>query len=67
MSAASTKKAGLVTNHPRSSLAVLAAVTMMFIYGSTLLAPQAGNDAFLPADSEVARSTATLNESFRKM
>ena len=64
MSAASTKKAGLVTNHPRSSLAVLAAVTMMFIYGSTLLAPQAGNDAFLPADSEVARSTATLNESF---
>lgn len=59
-----TKPAGLVTNQPRLALAVLAIVTAVLIYGSTLLAPQAGNEAFLPADSEVAQAAETLADAF---
>ena len=64
MSGHFTKPAGLVTNRPRVALAVLAIATVVLFYGSTLLLPQAGNDAFLPADSEVAQAGETLAEAF---
>ena len=53
-----------VTSHPRRALLTLAALTAVLLYGSTLLGPQAGNDAFLPGDSDVAEATATLAEAF---
>ena len=55
--------AGLVTNRPRVALGVLAAITLVLLYGSTLLGPQAGNEAFLPGDSDVARAAETLADS----
>ncbi|MEM9200455.1 MAG: MMPL family transporter [Actinomycetota bacterium] len=64
MSGAFTKQAGLVTNHPKVALAVLAALTALFVYGSTLMVPQAGNDAFLPDDSDVAQASTTLSDAF---
>ncbi len=64
MSGHFTKPAGLVTNRPRAALAVLAVATVVLFYGSTLLLPQAGNDAFLPADSEVAQAGDTLPDAF---
>ena len=59
-----TKPAGLVTGRPRIALGVLAVMTVILVYGSTLLVPQAGNDAFLPADSEVAQAAETLGDAF---
>lgn len=56
--------AGLVSTRPRVALAVLAAVTAVLIFGSTLLGPQAGNEAFLPGDSDVARAADTLTDAF---
>ncbi len=54
----------LVTQRPALALAVLGAVTAVLTFGMTLVGPQAGNDAFLPADSEVADAADTLSESF---
>ncbi|MEM7092582.1 MAG: MMPL family transporter [Actinomycetota bacterium] len=59
-----TKAASIVTDRPRASLAVLAVVTVVLAYGMSLIVPQAGNDAFLPADSDVALASDTLAESF---
>lgn len=56
--------AGLVTNRPRIALGVLAVVTALLLYGSTLLGEQAGNEAFLPDDSDVAMAAGTLAASF---
>ncbi|MEM8706912.1 MAG: MMPL family transporter [Actinomycetota bacterium] len=64
MSGKFSKQAGLVTGHPKIALAVLAVLTAVFAYGMTLLAPLAGNDAFLPSDSDVAQAGDTLSESF---
>ena len=58
------RAAEVVTDRPRVALAVLAFVTAVFVYGSTLIAPQAGNEAFLPADSDVAQATTTLSDAF---
>ncbi len=59
-----TKTAGLVTDRPRVALGVLAVLTIILLYGMTLLLPQAGNEAFLPADSEVAQAAATVGDAF---
>ena len=56
--------ASAVTSRPKIALIVLAAVTAVLLFGATLLGPQAGNDAFLPNDSDVAASTDTLAEAF---
>ena len=64
MSARFSSSAGLVTRRPKIALATLAALTAVFAYGMTLLAPQAGNDAFLPDDSDIAQASATLSEAF---
>lgn len=64
MSARFSSTAGLITKRPRAALLVLAALTVLFAYGMTLLVPQAGNDAFLPEDSDVAQASATLGEAF---
>ena len=64
MSGGFTKQAGLVTNRPKVALAFLAALTALFVFGATLLVPQAGNDAFLPEDSDVAQASTTLSEAF---
>ena len=64
MSGKFSKQAGVVTNHPKIALAVLAILTAVFAYGSTLLVPQAGNEAFLPEDSDVAQASTTLGEAF---
>ena len=64
MSSKFSKQAGLVTQHPRAALGVLAALTAVLVYGSTLLLPQAGNDAFLPDDSDVAIASSTLSDEF---
>lgn len=42
MSARFSSSAGLVTRRPKIALAILAALTAVFAYGMTLLAPQAG-------------------------
>ena len=59
-----TTTAGLVTNRPRAALLILGALTAVLVFGATLLAPQAGNEAFLPADSDVAQATDTLADAF---
>jgi len=59
-----TTTAGLVTNRPRTALLVLAALTFVLLYGTTLLGPQAGNEAFLPSDSDVAAAANTLGDAF---
>ena len=64
MSGRFTTTAGLVTNRPRVALGILAAVTAVLLFGATLLGPQAGNEAFLPGDSDVAEASATLADSF---
>ena len=64
MSGTFDKQAGLVTNRPRVALGVLAVLTLVFLYGATLLLPQAGNDAFLPEDSDVAQASETLSDAF---
>ncbi|MEM9464685.1 MAG: MMPL family transporter [Actinomycetota bacterium] len=64
MSGKFSAQAGVVTNHPKAALAVLAVLTAVFAYGMGLLAPLAGNDAFLPDDSDVAQAGETLSESF---
>lgn len=64
MSGRFTTAAGLVTNRPRTALAVLAVLTAVLLFGSTLLAEQAGNEAFLPDDSDVAVAAGTLADSF---
>ena len=56
--------ARVVTSHPRRALLTLAAITAVLLYGSTLLGPQAGNEAFLPGDSDVAEATDTLADAF---
>ena len=56
--------AGLVTDRPKVALGVLAAITAVLVFGVTLLLPQAGNDAFLPEDSDVAQATTTLGDAF---
>lgn len=56
--------AGLVTSRPRVALIALGIITIVLLYGTTLLGPQAGNDAFLPADSDVAQAGDTLTVAF---
>ncbi len=56
--------ARLVTAHPRAALGVLALSTAVLLFGNTLVGPQAGNEAFLPADSEVAVAAETLGDAF---
>ncbi len=53
-----------MTRQPKLALLLLGAITVVLLYGTTLLGPQAGNDAFLPADSDVAQATDTLAEAF---
>ena len=43
---------------------MLGLITAVLAYGTTLVGPQAGNEAFLPADSEVAQAADTLGEAF---
>lgn len=59
-----TATARLVTAHAKASLLTLALATAILLYGMTLLGPQAGNDAFLPGDSEVALANETLSDAF---
>ncbi|MEL6893287.1 MAG: MMPL family transporter [Actinomycetota bacterium] len=56
--------ASAVTSRPAGALIILAVVTAVLVFGSTLLGPQAGNDAFLPSDSDVAAAGDTLSEAF---
>ena len=56
--------AGVVTRRPALSLGLLAVVTAVLLGGMSLLAPQAGNEVFLPADSEVAAASDTLADAF---
>lgn len=56
--------AGFVTRKPIAALALLALVTAVLVGGMSLRQPQAGNDVFLPAGSEVAEASDTLSESF---
>lgn len=56
--------AGVVTRKPVAALALLALVTIALASGMGLRLPQAGNDVFLPAGSEVANASDTLSESF---
>ena len=56
--------ARLVVSRPKLALLSLAVVTAILAFGTTLLGPQAGNDAFLPGDSDVAAASDTLAESF---
>jgi len=58
------KLATLVTSRPKAALLVLAAFSAILIFGMTLLGPQAGNEAFLPPDSEVSTAGETLRQSF---
>ncbi len=46
------------------ALLVLGVFTAVLFFGNTLVGPQAGNDAFLPADSDVAIAANTLSEAF---
>ncbi len=64
MTARFTTTAGLVTNRPRTALLTLAVLTGVLLYGTTLLGPQAGNEAFLPGDSDVAEASETLSDAF---
>ena len=56
--------AGVVTRKPVVALAMLALVTVALASGMSLRPPQAGNEVFLPADSEVANASDILSESF---
>jgi len=56
--------AGIVTNRPKAALSVLGMVTVVLLFGATLLGPQAGNEAFLPTGSDVAEASETLAEWF---
>ena len=56
--------AGVVTRRPALSLGLLTVVTAVLLGGMSLLAPQAGNEVFLPADSEVAAASDTLADAF---
>ncbi len=56
--------ANSVTSRPRTSLMVLGVITAVFLFGTTMLGPQAGNEAFLPADSAVAAASDTLSDAF---
>ncbi len=56
--------ADLVTGRPRLALAGLALVTAALLFSMTLVGPQAGNEAFLPNDSEVAAANETLSKAF---
>ena len=56
--------AGLVTRRPRIALLLLGGMTAVLLFGATLLGPQAGNEAFLPGDSEVAIAGETLTTAF---
>ena len=58
------KLATLVTSRPKAALLALATFAAILIFGMTLLGPQAGNEAFLPPDSEVSIAGETLRESF---
>ena len=64
MSRRFTSVAGLVTTRPKTALSVLVLLTGVLLYGVTLLGPQAGNEAFLPGDSDVATASETLADSF---
>ncbi len=56
--------AGVVTRKPVLALALLGLTTVALAAGISLRLPQAGNDVFLPAGSEVAEASDTLSESF---
>ncbi len=56
--------AGVVTRRPAAALALLALVTGALLSGLSLSVPQAGNEVFLPADSEVAKASDTLADAF---
>ena len=59
-----TRLAQLVTSRPKAALFTLAVISAVLIFGTTLLGPQAGNDAFLPGDSDVAAASDALGEAF---
>ncbi len=56
--------AGVVTRKPVAALALLGLVTAALAGGMSLRQPQAGNEVFLPAGSDVADASDTLDESF---
>lgn len=56
--------AGIVTRRPGMALALLAVVTGVLLSGMRLSVPQAGNEVFLPADSEVSAASDTLSDAF---
>ncbi len=64
MSGRFTTTAGLVTKRPAIALVVLGAITAVLLFGTTLLGPQAGNEAYLPGDSDVAQAAGTLGDAF---
>ena len=56
--------AAVVTRRPALSLSILAVVTAILVAGTSLSVPQAGNEVFLPADSEVNAASETLSGNF---
>lgn len=56
--------ASFVTRKPGVALGVLAVMTAVLVSGMGMRAPQAGNEVFLPADSDVAEASDTLAEAF---
>ena len=56
--------AGLITTRPWAILAALMALTVFFGLGSTRLADQAGDSAFLPEESDVVHANQRLSEEF---
>lgn len=56
--------ANLVIRRPGAALGLLAVVTAVLFAGIGMRIDQAGNDVFLPGDSDVAEASDTLSESF---
>ena len=56
--------AGIVTRKPVVALALLALVTAGLAAGLSQRLPQAGNEVFLPDDSDIAEASDILEESF---
>ena len=56
--------ANVVTRRPGAALGLLAVVTAVLFAGIGMRVDQAGNDVFLPGDSDVAEASDTLLESF---
>ncbi len=59
-----TRFSGLIAGRPRTALAALIIVTIALASGVSMLGPQAGNEVFLPNDSEVADASNTLTDLF---